>query len=104
MHGFLIWVCMGKLPVYIALEEDCLLPREIARPLGRMVMALLHLGNHGCLLQLHGKHTYPYLICKEKQCFIDKIFSLKYKTLDQNYLSIINYSTIIVEISCVNDV
>ena len=26
MHGFLIRVCMGKLPVHIALEEDCLLP------------------------------------------------------------------------------
>ena len=63
MHGFLIRVCMGKLPVHIAPEEDCFLPQGniLARPLGRMVMALLHLGNHGC-------HTYPYLICKEKQC------------------------------------
>ena len=44
----------------------------------------LNLGNHGCRLQLHGKHNLLTHTCREKWCIIDNIFSVKHKILDQN--------------------
>ena len=42
MYGFLIRVCMGKLPVHIALEEDCLLPWSNSLASGKNGDGIIH--------------------------------------------------------------